>query len=166
MIRFWMAAGTLAMLAACGSETATPAKVEKPKTMVAGGYEIVSEVTKLVSTDKSTPATPLKLGDKQTIRACVAADGTPDPKMFVEEGDICTANHSYGRSGRLSIQYTCNRAGKGELYPNADGNYTADGYKALVTVATAFAGDGDYALTRTLTAKRIGACPAAGPAKS
>ena len=166
MIRLLMAAGTVAMLAGCGSEAPKPAKVEKPKTMVAGEYEIVSEVTKLVSTDKSTPATTLKLGDSQVIRACVAADGTPDPKMFVEEGDICTANHSYGRSGRMSVQYTCNRAGKGELYPNADGNYTADGYKALVTVASAFAGDGDYALTRTLTAKRIGDCPAAGPAKS
>ena len=166
MIRLLMAASTLAMLAGCGSEAPKPAKVEKPRTMVAGEYEIVSEVTKLVSTDKSTPATTLKLGDSQVIRACVAADGTPDPKMFVEEGDTCTVNQSYGRSGRMSVQYTCNRAGKGELYPNADGNYTADGYKALVTVASAFAGDGDYALTRTLTAKRVGDCPAAGPAKS
>ena len=166
MIKFLVATGAAIMLAACGSEASKPAAVEKPKTMVAGEYEVVSEVTMLASVDKSTPATKLKLGDKQTIRACVAADGTPDPKMFVEEGDICTANHSYGRSGRMSVQYTCNRAGKGELYPNADGNYTADGYKALVTVASAFAGDGDYALTRTLTAKRVGDCPAAGPAKN
>ena len=166
MIRYLMAATTLAMLAACGSEASKTAKVEKPKTMVAGEYEIVSEVTKLVSTDKSTPATTLKLGNKATIRACVAADGTPDAAMFVEAGDICTANNNYGRSGRMSVQYSCNRAGKGELYPNADGNFTADGYKALVTVATSFAGDGDYALTRTLTARRVGACPAAGPAKS
>lgn len=163
-MRIMIAATLLMATAGCGSETGTPAKVEKPKTMVAGEYEIVSEVTKLVSTDKSTPATTLKLGDKATIRACVAADGTPDAAMFVEEGDTCTVNNSYGRSGRLSVQYTCNRAGKGELYPNADGNYTADGYKALVTVATAFTGDGDYALTRTLTAKRVGACPAAAPA--
>ena len=156
----------IVMLAGCGSEAPAPVEVEAPKTMVAGEYEVVSEVTKLVSTDKSTPATKLKLGDKQTIRACVAADGTPDLKMFVEEGDACTVNNSYGRSGRLSVQYSCNRAGKGELYPNADGNFTPDGYKAVVTVASAFAGDGDYALTRMLTAKRVGACPAAGPAKN
>ena len=166
MIKTLMATGALALLAGCGSEAATPAKVEKPATMVAGEYEVLSEVTMLASADQSTPATTLKLGDKATIRACVAADGTPDPTMFIEEGDRCTANHSFVRSGRLSVQYTCNRAGKGEIYPNADGNYTADGYKALVVVASSFAGDGNYKLTRTLTAKRVGACPAAPPATS
>ena len=150
--------------AACGSEAPKPAAVEKPKTLVAGEYEVVSEVTKLASADKSTPSTKLEMGAKETIRACVAADGTPDAKMFVEAGDSCTATNSYIRSGRLSVQYTCNRAGKGELYPNADGNYTADGYKALVTIASAFPGDGDYNATRTLNAKRVGDCPAAGAA--
>ena len=38
--------------------------------------------------------------------------------------------------------------------------------KALVTVGTAFAGDGDYTLTRTLTAKRVGNCAAGDAAKS
>ena len=36
--------------------------------------------------------------------------------------------------------------------------------RALVTAGSSFAGDGDYALTRTLTAKRVGACPAGGVA--
>ncbi len=157
---------TLALASAgCGSDAPKPVAVEKPKTLVAGEYEVLSEVTKLASVDKSVPATKLKLGDKETIRACVAADGTPDPAMFVEAGDACTATNSYARSGRLSVQYTCNRPGKGELYPNADGNFTADGYKALVTVGSAFSGDGDYTLTRTLTAKRVGNCPAGGAAK-
>ena len=150
--------------AACGSEAPKPAAVEKPKTLVAGEYEVVSKVTKLASTDKSTPATQLKMDGVETILACVAADGTPDPKMFVEAGDACTVTNSYIRSGRLSVQYTCTRAGKGELYPNADGNFTADGYQALVTIASSFPGDGDYTATRTLTAKRVGDCPAAGPA--
>ena len=158
-----MIIATLVMVTAgCGNNAPKAAAVEKPKTLIAGEYEVASEVTKLVSTDQSTPATSLKLGDKATIRACVAADGTPDPAMFVEAGDRCTATSSYVRSGRLSVQYTCTRAGKGELYPNADGNYTADSYKAVVTVGSSFAGDGDYSLTRTLTAKRVGACPAGG----
>jgi hypothetical protein len=157
---------TLALVsAACANEAPKPVEVEKPRTMVAGEYEVVSEVTKLASTDKTTPATELKLGDREVIRACVAADGTPDPKMFVEAGDSCTMTNSYARSGRLSVQYTCKRTGKGEIYPNADGNFTADGYKAVVTVGSAFAGDGDYTLTRTLTAKRIGDCPAGDTAK-
>ena len=151
--------------AGCGKEAAKPVAVETPKTLVAGEYEIVSEVTKLASADQSTPATLLKMGDKQTIRACVAADGTPDAAMFVEAGDVCTATNSYVRSGRLSVQYECNRPGKGKLYPNADGNYTADGYKAVVTVGSSFAGDGDYNLTRMLTARRVGACPASAAAK-
>ena len=156
---------TLALAsAACANEAPKKVEVEAPRKMVAGEYEVISEVTKLASTDKTTPATKVKLGDKQTIRACVAADGTPDPKMFVEAGDSCTMTNSYARSGRLSVQYSCNRPGKGELYPNADGNFTADGYKALVTVGSSFAGDGDYTLTRTLTARRIGECPAGGAA--
>lgn len=160
----------LAMLmmatAGCGGETAEPAKAEKPRTLVAGEYEVLSEVTMLASADQSAPATKLKMGDTTTIRACVAADGTPDAAMFVEEGDKCTATNTYVRSGRMSVQYSCTRPGKGELYPNTDGNYTADGYKALVMVATSFPGPGDYKLTRTLTAKRVGDCPAAGAAKS
>ena len=166
MIKVVIATGVLALLAGCGNKAPAPAAVEKPKTMVAGEYEVVSEVTKLASIDKSIPASALKLGDKAVIRACVAADGTPDPAMFIEAGDTCTVTNSYGRSGRLSVQYACTRSGKGELYPNADGNFTADGYKALVTVGTSFTGDGDYSLTRTLTAKRVGACPAAAPATS
>ncbi len=162
MNRFLIGAGTLVMLASCGSEAPKPAKAEKPKTMVAGEYEVVSEVTMLASADKSTPATKLKKGDKQTIRACVAADGTPDPAMFVEAGDKCKVNNSYARSGRLSVQYTCNRAGKGDVNLNADGNFTADGYKVIVTAGSAFPGDGDYTLTRMLNAKRLGACPAGG----
>ncbi len=129
--------------AAGDRESHIPAAVEKPKTLVAGEYEVVSKVTKLASTDKSTPATQLKMDGVETIRACVAADGTPDPKMFVEAGDACTATNSYLRSGRLSVQYTCTRAGKGELYPNADGNFTADGYQALVTIASSFPGEGE-----------------------
>ena len=149
-------------VAACGSEAPKPAAVEKPKSPVAGEYEVVSEVTMLASADKSTPATKLKKGVKQTIRACIAADGTPDPKMFVEAGDKCSVNNSYGRSGRLSIQYTCNRAGKGDINLNADGNFTADSFKVIVTAGSSFPGDGDYTLTRMLNAKRLGDCPSGG----
>ena len=160
MIRSGMAMAALALLAGCGGETRKPAEAEKPATLVAGDYAVVSEVTMLAATDRSTPATPLKLGDKKTVRACVAADGTPDPAMFVEPGDTCTATNSFARAGRLSYQYRCSRPGKGEIFPNADGNYTADGYKAVVVVASSFSSAGNYRLTRMLTAKRVGPCPA------
>ena len=119
-------------------------------------------MTKLASVDRR-PGDQAQDGRQgQTIRACVAADGTPDPAMFVEAGDTCTDLNTYLRSGRMSVQYNCTRAGKGELYPNVDGNYTADGYKALVTSRRPFPGDGDYTLTRMLTAKRVGDCPRRG----
>jgi len=164
-MRIHIIAALVVGTAAC-SEAPKPVAIETPKTMVAGEYEVVSEVTMLASADKSTPATKLKQGESQTIRACVAADGTPDPVMFVEAGDKCTTTNTYSRSGRLSVQYACNRAGKGDLNLNADGNYTADGFKVLVTAGSSFPGDGDYTLTRTLTAKRVGVCPAEISAKS
>jgi hypothetical protein len=160
-----MITAMLAMAAAgCGNKAPEPVKVEKPRTLVAGEYEVSGEVTKLASTDKTTPATRLKMGDKETIRACVAADGTPDAAMFVEAGDSCTATNSYIRSGRMSVQYTCKRPGKGELYFNADGNFTASDYTAVVTASSSFPGDGDYSLTRRLTARRVGDCPAGAAA--
>lgn len=160
VIALMMVAG----LGACGQEAArAPVEPEAPKTFPAGEYEIVSEVTKLASSDQSVPATKLTMGAKETARACVAADGTPDAAMFVETGDTCTVDNSYGRSGRLSVQYSCQRPGKGTLYTNADGNFTADSFEAIVISSTKFAGTGDYDLTRRLTARRVGACPAAAP---
>lgn len=158
----WIAAAAAAALVAgCGSEAPKPVVKEKAKALLAGEYELASEVTALRSTDKSTPATRAKIGDKATYRACVAADGTLDQAMFVDKGDSCTVQNSYVRGGRLSIQYQCRRSGNGLLYPNIDGNFTADGFEAVVNTGTAFGGDGDYQMGRKLTAKRVGDCPAA-----
>jgi hypothetical protein len=122
-------------------------------------------VTKLASTDKSTPATKLKMGDKSEGKVCVGADGVPGVEPFTEAGDKCSVTNSYVRSGRISMQMQCNRPGHGNLYPNADGNITADGFEVLATAATQFSGDGDYALTRHIVAKRTGDC-VAEPAKA
>lgn len=156
------ATSAIALLGGCGGEATAPANVEKAKSLTAGEYEISSEVTKVASADKTTPATSAKMGDKAVTRACIAADGAIDPAMFIDAGDKCTAQSSYVRSGRLSIQYSCDRPGKGKVFPAADGNFTADGYEAVVTVGTSFTGDGDYNLTRKLSAKRVGDCPAGG----
>ena len=161
-----MAAAAVLALAGCGEEkAAAPAVAETPKTLAAGEYEMTSEVTKLASADKSTPATKMKMGDKTTSKGCVGDDGVPDMALFVESGDKCTATSSYVRSGRLSIQYQCNRPGHGSLYANVDGNITADGFEAVVNSSTSFSGTGDYNLSRHLTAKRVGNCPAPSEAK-
>ena len=164
MKKYVMTAATLALLSGCGSGAPKPVATEKAKTLSAGEYEVTSEVTKLASADKSTPATSYKMGDKNVTRACIAADGALDPAMFIEAGDSCTAQSTYVRSGRLSVQYQCSRPARGYVYPAADGNFTADGFEAVVTVGTAFSGDGDYNLTQHLTAKRVGECPPAAAA--
>lgn len=160
------AGGLLLAIGGCddGAAPANKAADETPATPVAGEYEISSEVTALQSIDHSTPATKAKLGDKTTTKGCIAADGTPDMAMFVDPGDKCITTGSFASSGRISMQYQCSRPGKGNLYPNADGDYTKDGFEALVNVATQFSGPGDYQLTRHLKAKRIGNCPAGGEA--
>ena len=159
--------GALA-LTACGGEkkAEAPPAAEAPAKLPAGEYEIVSEVTKLASADKSTPATKLKQGDKATTKACVGDDGIPDMAVFVEAGDKCTATSSFARAGRLSVQYQCSRPDHGSLYPNVDGNVTADGFEAVVNTNTSFSGTGDYQLSRHLTGKRIGNCPASGAPKA
>ncbi len=158
-----IAASAVLALAACDSGEAPKqeAAPEVPATVAAGEYSFTSEVTKLTSTDKSTPSTALKMGAKEEGKTCVGADGKLDAALFTEKGDKCSETASFIRSGRISVQYQCNRAGKGGLYPNADGNYTADGFEVMANSASQFSGTGDYQVTRHIVAKRTGDCTAA-----
>ena len=150
-------------LAACGGEQqqATTAE-EAPASLAAGLYEVSAEVTQLASTDKTTPATKLKQGDKLTTRACVAADGKPAPELLAEEGDKCEIKNSYIRNGRMSAQMSCKREGmSGEVMPAMMGSFTKDGFEGEITTLTYFVKDGDYRMLRKVTGKRIGDCPVA-----
>jgi len=169
MRNFHLAAAAAAMLllAGCDSGAEAPKKDEAaaaPKKLTPGEYSFTSEVTKLASTDKSTPASKLKMGEKSEGKVCVGADGVPDITPFTEAGDKCSLTGSYARSGRISMQMQCSRSGKGNLYPNVDGNITADSFEVVATSSSQFSGDGDYALTRHFVGKRTGEC-AAAPAK-
>ena len=100
---------------------------------------LAREVTQLASTDKTTPATKLKQGGKQVIKACVAADGKPAPELFAEEGDKCEIKNSYIRNGRMSAQMSCKREGlTGEAMPAMMGSFTADGFEGEITTLTYF----------------------------
>ncbi len=157
-------AGLAAALASCGGEQkkAEPAAEAPPATLPAGLYEMSSEVIQLASTDQTTPATNLKQGDKLVTKACVAAEGMPDAAMFAEEGDSCEIKNSYIRSGRMSVQLSCKRPGKsGDVMPAMMGSFTKDGFEGEITTLTYFIADGDYRVTREVTAKRVGDCPAA-----
>ena len=59
----------------------------------------------------------------------------------------------------MSLQFKCKR-GKDQLTQLVDGDFKADSFEAKVRTATYFSGDGDYELTRSFTAKRVGECSA------
>ena len=154
------------MLAACSSE-APPVEVEAAKALMPGEYAMTSTITAFRSTDGATPASKAKVGDVAVTKACVAADGTLDPAIFAEPGDTCKATNSYISDGRMSLQLSCTRPGApGQIMPGVDGKFTADQFEGTATTTTYLTGPGDYALTRTISAKRVGDCPPAGTAKS
>ncbi len=153
------------LLGACSGDSATEAKKEtRADTLKPGEYEFTAKVDAVRSTDNSIPATGMKVaaaGDAPAAgRVCVGDDGTIDPMTFAEAGDKCTPSSSYMRGGRMSLQFNCARAGRGQLTQLVDGNFTADSFEAKVSTSSYFSGDGDYAMTRTLTGKRVGDCPA------
>ena len=161
--------GLTLALAACGSggggqEKAAEAEAA-PASLAAGLYEVSAEVTQLASTDNTTPATKLKQGDKLTTRACVSADGKPAPELLAENGDKCQVKSSYIRNGRMSAEMSCTRDGKsGSVMPAMNGSFSKDAFDGSVTTLTYFVDDGDYRMTRKLSAKRVGDCPAGGAA--
>ena len=154
------------MLAACSAE-APPAAVEVAKSLMPGEYAMTSTVTAMRSTTGATPMSKAKVGDTWVTRACVAADGTLDPAIFAEDNGKCSATNSYVSNGRMSLQLSCTRPdAPGQIMPALDGTFTADQFKGTATTTTYLTGQGDYALTRTVAAKRVGECPPAAPAKA
>ena len=157
-------AGLAVLLTACGSQQpAAPAAEEAPATLAAGLYEVSAEVTQLASTDNTTPATKLKQSDKLTTRACVTADGKPEPELLAENGDNCEIKNSYVRNGRMTAEMSCSRDGKsGSVMPAMNGSFGKDAFEGDITTLTYFVDDGDYRMTRKVSARRVGDCPAAG----
>jgi hypothetical protein len=161
-ITYGIAVAAALALSACGGGGEAPKAEDKaPEKMADGLYEVTSEVIDLSSTDKTTPATKLKKGDTQVVKACVA-NGKPAPDMFAEAGDKCETKNDYVRYGRLSAQLSCKRGSlSGEVMPAMMGSYTADGFEGDISTLTYFVKDGDYRMLRKVTGKRIGDCPVA-----
>ena len=155
------------LLAACSEEPAPKPEETRAAALQPGEYEFTAVVDSVSSTDNTTPATNMKVAAKgeetEKVRVCVAKDGAIDPLIFAEAGDQCTPSSSYMRNGRMSLQFNCNRAKRGQLTQLVDGNFTANSFEAQVMTSSYFAGDGDYAMTRKITGQRVGDCPAAQP---
>ena len=155
------------LVSACSSEAPPAKQQEETATSLKGGqYQGTFKVTALRTTDATTPATKLKLDDTGNAAGCVSADGSIDPALFAEDGDTCTVSNPYVRNGRIGMDLTCKRKGQtGEIRQSVSGSFTGDSVDAEVSTSTYLAGTGDYAMTRTVTAKRVGECSAA-PAKT
>jgi hypothetical protein len=155
-------------IAGCANESAPAAapETETAKALEAGEYEVATKVEDLRSVDHTTPLTKAKLtaaADAPMVhRACVGADGLIAPAMFAEANDSCKVDNSYVRNGKINLQLTCSRSGAGQVLQSVDGDFKADSFTATVNTGTYFAGPGDYAMRRSMTAKRVGNCPAGG----
>jgi hypothetical protein len=148
------------LLAGCSGEPAPKPEEAKAAALQPGEYEITARIDEVHSTDKTTPVTKAKAGDPPTIRrACVVAGGIA-AEAFSDAGDKCTTSDSYLRNGRLNLQLACTRP-NGQVMHLADGDFKAGSFEAKLKTATYFAGSGDYEMTRTMTGKRVGDCPAA-----
>jgi len=162
MHKLIIVAGAALLVSACSEEAPVKTEEETATALKGGQYEASWKVTQLRSVDKTTPATNLKQDAAGTTLACVAADGTIDPALFAEDGDTCTANNPYTRNGRIGLDVSCSRKGTGgEIRQSVNGTFTADNLEGEVTTTTYLSGAGDYAMTRTVTAKRVGECPPA-----
>lgn len=152
-------------LVACGKEEVVE---EAPASLAAGLYELSAEVTALSAMDKGTPVGKLKLGDKGVLKACIAPDGKPQPDLFAEaEGDDCSVASSYARNGRISAQLKCGIADlPGSLTHTMNGQFKADSFEGEIQTASFFRTEGNYRMTRKVSARRIGDCPPADAAKT
>jgi hypothetical protein len=152
-------------LAGCsgGDQPANTAVEEKAAALQPGEYELVTAVEALRSTDKTTPATKLLQGSAPVAsRTCIGPDNGIDPAAFAEAGDDCAARDPYISNGRMSVQLVCKRKSKDDVINQLDGKFTKDGFTADVTTTTYLISSGDYQMTRSITAKRVGDCtPAA-----
>ena len=160
MRKLIIAAGAVLLVSACSEEAPVKQAEEASASLAGGQYEASWKVASLNSVDKTTPATNLKQDASGTTLACIAADGTIDPALFAEDGDSCTASNPYVRNGRIGLDLTCKREGtSGEVRQSVSGSFKADALDAEVSTTTYLSGAGDYAMTRTISAKRVGECP-------
>lgn len=160
MRKLIIAAGAALFVSACSEEAPVQKKEASAASLAGGQYEASWKVASLKSVDKTTPATNLKQDASGTTLACIAADGTIDPALFAEDGDSCSAKNPYVRNGRLGLDLTCKREGtSGEVRQSVSGTFKADTLDAEVSTTTYLSGAGDYAMTRTISAKRVGECP-------
>ncbi len=164
MIKRHVMLALLLPLSACGGEAPKPTEDKAPPaTFPAGEWEVTTLTETLKAADSAAPATIHKAGATKVARVCAAPGPKPDPALFIEPGDKCTADSAYARNGRVNIAYKCDRPGKGMVMPTVDGNYDATSFEVATAVGSYFTGQGDYVMTQRITGKRLGDCTPGTP---
>ncbi|HEX6377190.1 MAG TPA: DUF3617 family protein [Allosphingosinicella sp.] len=158
----------LCLAAACSGGGGEENKAEEAAaTMLAGQWEISSEVTEFRSTDKATPALKAAVGDKAVAPACIEAgkEGKPPPEMFAGAGYECSYKDQYIRSGRITATLDCERdALEGHIFMTVQGSYTGDSFEGNSNATSFLSGDGDFAMNSKISGRRTGPTCAAPPA--
>jgi hypothetical protein len=163
MMRLIIIAAAAARVASCGNSANEKAEAQPTAAALEPGeYALTwSAIDKAASGDKSASAAKAMTAADFPDRACIAADGTIDPAAFGNKSDQCHTVNSYLREGTVNVQVGCAREGKGEVSQVASGSFTdAESFEAKVETSTSFKGEGDYTMTRQLSAKRVGQCAA------
>ena len=158
------AAAAAMILAGCGSSgEETPVK-EAAASLKPGEYQLAwSDIEMKAIDPKEKALAPIDAAAAFPAKACVSSRGGIDPPVFAETGDECKSVNSYTRNGLVNIQLTCTREGKGKLASMIDGKFAAESFDAKVQTSTSFSGEGNYTMSRSVSGKRIGDCPAAPP---
>ena len=157
-----LAAVTAVTLAACSEDAPQQNKSQAKAALTPGLYEASWSVTEIRSTDKTDPATKLTVGATGKAEACIQQGPVLDLELFAEGDDECKPSNSYVRGGRINIQMQCKRPDEaGPIMQTVTGTSTADGFEGEISTSTYLTGFGDYSMRRSVTAKRIGDCPAA-----
>ncbi|MBX3561123.1 MAG: DUF3617 family protein [Sphingomonas sp.] len=128
-------------------------------TIVAGQWELASEVTDFRSVDQGQPTIDTPVGTRSTGAACVGADTRPPTAFFAGEGYACEYGAYYVRNGRINVTLACTREGlSGSIPISAEGRITADGVEFTRTIRTVLVGDGDVEISANVTGRRTGDC--------
>lgn len=162
-MRVMIIAAAAALVAGCGNSANETAEAQTTAAALQPGeYALTwSAIDKGPAANASASATNAMTAADFPDRACIATDGTIDPGAFGNKADQCHTVNSYVREGTVNVQVGCAREGKGEISQIASGSFTdADSFDAKVETSTSFKGDGDYSMTRQLSAKRVGQCAA------
>jgi hypothetical protein len=158
------------LVGACSGEAEQPkAAAPKASAMQAGQWETATEVTRLTQKDQGTPKIDTPAGTKATASICIAEGEVkrPAPALFAGSEGECAYDNFYMSGGTLNVTMRCTRPGlSGEVLVSADGDYSADSFKANVETSTHLATDGDVVIAAKMTGRHVGPCTAAPEEKA